>query len=176
MSYDSKEHEKVINAVCAFLCSLILIHALYSIYIGYHPPISEFCTTNVTFTKINQVIVENPAIVDLHNMLGESGKVIQLYRVEAITELIFITVINVCLGLCFSLVSLVFIFALLIFHHVYRLVFPECDTLAVHRFINGQQFRILYDGNQGCLEHCHLVHIGIGFGDWLLHPAVCKIV
>jgi len=85
MTDNQKKSEKIIRAVCAMLCSPILIHALYSIYIGYHPPISEFCTTNVTFTKINQVIVKNPAIVDLHNMLGKSEKVIQLYRVEAIT-------------------------------------------------------------------------------------------
>ena len=125
MPYDRKENEKVIHAVCAFLCSPILIHALYSIYIGYHPPISEFCTTNVTFTKINQVIVKNPAIVDLHNMLGKSEKVIQLYRVEAITELIFIAVINVCLGLCNPVVALVFVFALLICLLVFSILFID---------------------------------------------------
>jgi hypothetical protein len=125
MTDNQKPDGKIIHAVCAAVCSPILIHALYSIYIGYHPPISEFCTTNVTFTKINQVIVENPAILDLHNMLGESGKVIQLYRVEAITELVFIAVINVCLGLCTPMLSLLFVFALLICVLVFSILFID---------------------------------------------------
>jgi len=67
--------------------------AAYSIYVGYHPPISKFCTNNTTFTKINNVTIANPEIPDVHKMLGESGKVIQLYRAEGITEFSFIAAI-----------------------------------------------------------------------------------
>jgi len=73
--------------------------AAYSIYIGYHPPISNFCTNNTTFTKINNVTIANPEIPDVHKMLGESGKVIQMYRAEGITEFSFIAAI-ILLSIC----------------------------------------------------------------------------
>jgi len=82
------------------ICLLVLNTAILSIYVGYHPPISNFCTNNTTFTKINNVTIENPAIVDVHKMLGESGKVIQLYRAEGIVEFSFIAVILVMLCCC----------------------------------------------------------------------------
>ena len=81
------------------VCSSILSIAILSTYVGYHPPISDFCINNITFTKINNVTIESPEIIDVHKMLGESGKVIQLYRAEGITIFSFIggiIVVSIC--------------------------------------------------------------------------------
>jgi len=93
---EQEQREQIIKS-----SSVILIIAALSIYVGYHPPISDFCTNNITFTKINNVTIENPAIIDVHKTLGESGKVIQMYRTEGITYFSFVAAIimTLCSGL-----------------------------------------------------------------------------
>ena len=90
-----------LNSVNLTTSLTFIFMAAYSIYIGYHPPISNFCTNNTTFTKINNVTIANPEIPDVHKMLGESGKVIQMYRAEGITEFSFIAAI-ILLSICQS--------------------------------------------------------------------------
>jgi len=94
---DQDQKYKEQKQLCIKFCSFVINTAALSIYVGYHPPISDFCTNNITFTKINNVTIENPAIIDVHKMLGESGKVIQLYRTEGITEFSFVAAIIVML-------------------------------------------------------------------------------
>jgi len=106
------------------ICYVLLSIAILSTYIGYHPPISDFCSNNTTFTKINNVIIESPEIIDVHKMLGKSGKVIQLYRDEGITIFSFIGVIIVtsCLSGFFSLILAI---ALFICEVVFSIIFID---------------------------------------------------
>jgi len=70
-----------------FLFSTIFWGSLY-IYIGYSQMTSEFCAVDVTFSKINNVIVQNPAILDPDSLLGESGSIIQWFRILGITQVV----------------------------------------------------------------------------------------
>jgi len=107
------------------ICYVLLSIAILSTYIGYHPPISDFCSNNTTFTKINNVIIESPEIIDVHKMLGKSGKVIQLYRDEGITIFSFIGVIIVTSSFFPALFPLMLAIALCICEVVFSNIFID---------------------------------------------------
>jgi len=66
-----------------------ILGAIIYMYIGFSDT-RNFCGKDITFTKVDGIVTENPLILDTDSLLGSSGSIILWFRICGISRVVIV--------------------------------------------------------------------------------------